>query len=66
VSALGDEPEDLPVQPVAYGRAPRLTGAPPGRLKQGVARRRDAQLPGEHHYRVDHAFLERIDEPVLG
>jgi hypothetical protein len=49
----------------SQGRAPRLPGAPPGRLQQSVAGRRDTQPPREQDYRVDHPFLERIDEAVL-
>jgi hypothetical protein len=55
-----------PLQDVAHWRTPRLSRTPSGRLQQGVARRRDAQLPFEHHGRVDHPHLQRVDDTILG
>ena len=62
---LGYQPEGLPIEAVAHRGAPRHAGAPPGRLQQGVARRREAQVMGEQDDRVDHPRLEGVDNTIL-
>jgi hypothetical protein len=52
-AALREQPKRLALQPIADGRKPRLSGAPPGRLQQGIAGIWDSEAERNPDQRVD-------------
>jgi hypothetical protein len=60
-----DQPEGLAFQPVAHGRAQRLSRAPPGRLQEHFAGRWDPQPPHKAEQRIDDGLSKRPDDAIL-